>query len=151
MITEGVRDFSDGMNTPPERVPTASALAAFPPPAQFVESAAAGRTMLGYQAATRYTGAGVHGGLIVGDLRELVAGLLDQLVAAFWRAACTYTHVCVHAYAHACSDTHAHIYRVTRTRQSWHMAADGDNVGSSIGTLFLALGSHTLVFFSFLY
>ncbi|KAJ8122742.1 hypothetical protein O1611_g9767 [Lasiodiplodia mahajangana] len=34
MIAEVIRDLFGGVNTPPKRVPTALAFAAFPPPAQ---------------------------------------------------------------------------------------------------------------------
>jgi hypothetical protein len=75
MITEGVRDLFQRVDTPPERIPTVVASATAPPSTQFFQPAATGSTVLREQAATRRTEIGevqVHD-------RDLGAGHLDEL------------------------------------------------------------------------
>lgn len=94
MIAKSVGDLLHGVYAPPERVPATAAAAAHPASAQLVEPAAAGRTVLRLEAATRRTRIGVvdshihahahahvhvYGRAIFGRRREILAGLLlDQ-------------------------------------------------------------------------
>ncbi|TGJ83193.1 hypothetical protein E0Z10_g5573 [Xylaria hypoxylon] len=74
MITEGIRDFPNTVDAPPKGIPAAAAAAAGPAPAQLLEPAAAGRTVLRQQAATRRTRVRV----VDADLRRVVLGRVRE-------------------------------------------------------------------------
>ncbi|KAK5632811.1 hypothetical protein RRF57_008525 [Xylaria bambusicola] len=84
VIAEGVGDFSHAVDAPPEGIAAAKAAAtARPAPAQLVQPAAAGRTVLRQKAATRRTRVAV----IVDDYcyAAAAAELLLRQMVRLWR------------------------------------------------------------------
>lgn len=83
MITEGIGDLLHRLNTTPERVPSAIALAAGPTPAEILQPAAAGTALLRDEASAACAGVAVIYALdeiILGGVGKRLARLLRPLL-----------------------------------------------------------------------